>query len=160
MAEDKIASTPAPGTRHPQSMQDGLACYRERAAKNYAALPATRANGKWSSLSPRDFIFVRQMVEDVIRAGSEEDARKAATCFVDEWAAEVVNAHIGKSSFRIRAQAEIIAACTTPHFGLLGSGPNAPEWVGQVNHLMNDRLKYWMERSGRRRDMRDVRLRF
>ena len=113
-------------------------------------------------LPPRDFLNVRLRVENEIRRGCERSAREAAIRVVDEWAADVVGAHIGTSRFPLRAQAEFVVAATQFYFGMLGGGrnqsPEVSKWVSECNLLMNDRLRYWAERSKRFKDSRYAEL--
>ena len=111
------------------------------------------ADGESCMLPPRDFLNVRLRVENEIRRGCESNAREASVRVVDEWAAEVVGAHIGTSRFPLQAQAEFAVAAAQFYFGMLGGGRNQPpevsQWVSECNLLMNDRLRYWVEISAR-----------
>ena len=111
-----------------------------------------------SSLPPRDFLFVREKIEAVIRRGIERDARLAAFSIVDDWAASVIAAHLGTTRFPVQVIAEFTTAETTRFFGVLGAAHNQPaevsKWVSECNWLMEGRLREWASKSVQFRNSR------
>lgn len=102
---------------------------------------------------PRNFLFVRLKVEEAIRSGSEVTARRATLEIVDQWASDVIAAHVNTSRFPLQVQAEFTVAATRVEFGILGGSPKhspeVSEWVFECNWLMNDRVRYWAKIAAR-----------
>jgi hypothetical protein len=102
-------------------------------------------------MSPRDFLFVRIKIEDEMRLGCEAHARRAAVDLVDEWATDVIAAHINTSRFPLQVQAEFTVAASKFYFGIIGGGLNQPpdveRWVRECNWIMKDRVRFWAAKS-------------
>ena len=102
---------------------------------------------------PRNIFFVHEKIERAIRMGCKQNARIAATTVVDEWAAEVVAAHISTSRFPLQARAEFQVAASANYFGILGMArhqpPETSKWISECNFLMRDRLRFWADKSQR-----------
>ena len=86
-----------------------------------------------------------------IRHGNENDAKLAVVTIMDEWAADVIVAHLGTRRFPLQVLATFTKAERTGFMGILGDARGQPpevlRWVLDCNRLMADRLRYWADRS-------------